>query len=67
MVNQFLILAMNRMAPLIVRRTGPVAVAAPTERAEPFAGTDAAAWLDDLRLFATGWVGGLIFFGTLIG
>ncbi len=26
-----------------------------------------AAWLADLRLFATGWVGGLIFFGTLLG
>jgi hypothetical protein len=24
-------------------------------------------WLDDLKLFATGWIGGLVFFGTLIG
>ncbi len=23
-------------------------------------------WLEDLRLFATGWVAGLIFFGTLL-
>ena len=23
-------------------------------------------WLKDLRLFATGWVAGLIFFGTLL-
>ncbi len=33
----------------------------------PFAGIDAVAWLDDLRLFATAWIGGLIFFGTLLG
>ncbi len=26
-----------------------------------------AQWLEDLRLFATGWIGGLIFFGTLLG
>jgi hypothetical protein len=25
-----------------------------------------AAWLQDLKLFAIGWVGGLVFFGTLI-
>lgn len=23
-------------------------------------------WLEDLKLFATGWVGGLVFFGTLL-
>lgn len=23
-------------------------------------------WLDDLRLFATGWLAGLVFFGTLL-
>jgi pseudouridine-5'-phosphate glycosidase len=59
--------AMNRLSPLIVRRTGPLAAALPREEAEPFAGTDAAAWLADLKLFATGWIGGLVFFGTLIG
>ncbi len=25
-----------------------------------------AEWLRDLRLFATGWVAGLVFFGTLL-
>ena len=40
--------------------------AAARERRTPFAGTDAAAWLDDLKLFATGWIGGLVFFGTLL-
>jgi len=57
---------MSRLAPLIVRRVGPMAATPPYEEAEPFAGTDAAAWLDDLKLFATGWLGGLVFFGTLL-
>ena len=58
---------MNRLSPLIVRRVGPRAAAVPLPRREPVAIAQAAAWLDDLRLFATGWVGGLIFFGTLLG
>ena len=66
MVNRLLMAAMSRLSPLIVRRVGPKAAALPIDEAEPFAGTDAAAWLDDLRLFATGWIGGLIFFGTLL-
>ena len=67
MVNHFLMAAMSRLSPLIVRRTGPWAAALPIEEAEPFAGTDAAAWLEDLKLFATGWIGGLVFFGTFLG
>jgi len=67
MVNGFLIAAVNRLSPLIIRRTGPRAAAMPAAAAEPFAGTDPAAWLEDLKLFATGWIGGLVFFGTLIG
>jgi len=59
--------AVNRLSPLITRRTGPRAAAVPMAAAAPFAGTDAGAWLDDLKLFATGWIGGLVFFGTLIG
>jgi hypothetical protein len=58
---------MNRMAPLIVRRPEAWAATLPAEVAKPFAGTDAASWLKDLRLFATGWIGGLVFFGTLFG
>jgi hypothetical protein len=27
---------------------------------------EAPAWIDDVRLFLTAWVGGLIFFGTLL-
>ena len=58
---------MNRLSPLIVRRAGPmaVAVAVPMARSQVFGGAEPAAWLEDLKLFATGWVGGLIFFGTL--
>jgi hypothetical protein len=55
---------MNRLSPLIVRRTGPWAAAIAYEDHLPFAGADAAAWFEDLKLFATGWIGGLIFFGT---
>jgi hypothetical protein len=67
MVNRFLMAAVNRLSPLITRRTGLRAAALPRAETTPFAGADAAAWLDDLKLFATGWVGGLVFFGTLIG
>jgi len=59
---------MNRLSPLIVRRPGPVrplAVAMPMPAHRPFAGAEPAQWLEDLKLFATGWIGGLIFFGTL--
>lgn len=54
---------MNRLSPLIARTVGayapsPVydAPGAYIERRDP---------LEDLKLFATGWVGGLVFFGTL--
>lgn len=60
-------MGMNRLSPLIVRRVGPLAATARWPQPEPFAGAEPAKWLDDLKLFATGWVGGLIFFGTLLG
>ena len=56
---------MNRLSSLIVRRVGPFAPPLAWERlaerreAEPDP-------LADLKLFATGWVGGLVFFGTLL-
>jgi len=59
--------AMNRLAPLITRRAGPRAAALPIAPSQAFAGAEPAAWLEDLKLFATGWIGGLVFFGTLIG
>lgn len=54
---------MNRLSPWIVRGSAPIAVAA--ARAEPF--VTEPEWLEDLKLFTTGWIGGLIFFGTLLG
>lgn len=56
---------MNRLSPLIARRPG-----AP---AQPLhfdwsIGTEEeqSRLLDDLKLFATGWLGGLVFFGTFL-
>jgi hypothetical protein len=59
--------AMNRLSPLITRRTGPQAAALPFDDDRPFPGAEPAAWLADLKLFAVGWLGGLVFFGTLLG
>jgi hypothetical protein len=58
--------AMNRLSPLITRRTGPWAAALPFDEGGAFEGAAPAAWLEDLKLFALGWVGGLVFFGTLL-
>lgn len=57
---------MSRLSPLIVRRVGPMAAALPLDESAPFAGLESSEWLDDLRLFTTGWIGGLIFFGTFL-
>jgi len=62
MVNQSLIHAMSRLAPIMVRQ---IALAS----SPAFGSTAPAApprWQEDLRLFLTGWVGGLIFFWTLL-
>jgi hypothetical protein len=56
---------MNRLSPLIVRRAGPLAPALQLEL--PWLTEEQHSELvDDLRLFATAWLGGLVFFGTLI-
>lgn len=57
---------MNRLAPLVRRRTRnpgsfPAAAVRPALELE-----QAVRWIEDARLFAIGWVGGLVFFGTLI-
>lgn len=58
---------MSRLSPLISRRAGPRAVALPVERSpEPVTEAQATAWLADLRLFATAWLGGVVFFGTFL-
>jgi hypothetical protein len=56
---------MNRLSPLIVRRAGAFAqplqidwnLGTPEQRSR---------LMDDLKLFATGWLGGLVFFGTFL-
>ena len=62
---------MSRLAPLITRlseRSAPIrALAVP----RPFSGLEllretAPAWSQDLKLFATVWLGGFVFFATLI-
>ncbi len=59
---------MSRLAPLITRRPGPIAVAVamPVVRAAPISEEQAALWLAELRLFVTAWLGGVVFFGTLL-
>ena len=52
---------MNRMAALIDRPAHPLHAPAEVDRRV----ADAPDPLADLKLFATGWVAGLIFFGTL--
>lgn len=34
--------------------------------ADPIDEPEASRLMDDLRLFATGWIGGLVFFGTFL-
>lgn len=58
---------MNRLSPLIVRKAGPHAAAAPYRSIFADVPAPSARNLDDLKLFATGWAGGLVFFGTLLG
>jgi hypothetical protein len=62
---------MNRLAPLITRSAPPQA--AIRARALPRADWTAARLLEtapglaeDFKLFATAWLGGLVFFGTLL-
>jgi hypothetical protein len=59
---------MNRLAPLIVRRSRALAYAAasPAPRAAFAAPEAQPAVSDELRLFATSLVGGLVFFSTFL-
>jgi hypothetical protein len=57
---------MNRLSPLIVRRVGPLAPAIDLDLPH-FTAEEVAGWLEDAKLFAIGWLGGLIFFGTYLG
>jgi hypothetical protein len=57
---------MSRLSPLITRRFGPHAAAARNEAAFEQE-KDLPAYLEDVKLFAIGWLGGLVFFGTFFG
>ena len=58
---------MSRLAPLITRNPGPSRAVALALPAAPAAShSEAAEWLADLRLFVTAWLGGVVFFGTLL-
>ena len=58
---------MSRLAPLITRNPGPIrAVALALPAAPAVSHSEAAEWLADLRLFVTAWLGGVVFFGTLL-
>jgi hypothetical protein len=67
MVNPLLRAAMNRLSPLIVRKVGRHAPALAWPAPFAFDAIPAAQWLKDLKLFATGWIGGLVVFGTFFG
>ena len=56
---------MNRLSPLIVRRVGAFAPQ-PRGGYPDRAGEARLDPLQDLKLFAKCWVGGLVFFGTLL-
>lgn len=59
---------MNRLSPLIVRRTGRFAPAAGIAVLDlPGEAEADGGLIDDLKLFAVAWLGGLVFFGTLFG
>lgn len=58
---------MNRLSPLIARRTGPFAPG--LTLAGDATDSDApmhAGWAEDAKLFVLGWLGGLVFFGTIL-
>jgi hypothetical protein len=57
---------MNRLSPLIVRHSGAAALPVQIDWIEELGGREPG-WLDDLKLFATGWLGGFVFFLTFLG
>lgn len=56
---------MNRCTPLITRRVGRMAIAPPCPLPRPVAAQNGGGG-EDIRLFLTGWLGGLVFFGTFL-
>ena len=58
---------MNRLSHLIVRRVGRFAPAIAYPAPFALEAMPIARWQQDLKLFTTGWVGGLVVFGTFFG
>lgn len=56
---------MNRLVPLIERPSRTPAAFAFPAKPVPVALETTASWLDHARLFAAGWVGGLVVFGAM--
>jgi hypothetical protein len=56
---------MNRLSPWIARRTRNEAAFTFPQGVAQLDLEQAAGWLQEARLFAAGWVAGLVFFGTL--
>lgn len=57
---------MNRLSPLIVRRTGRAAAARIALPTPPLTPEQTSELNENLKRFASGWLGGLIFFGTYL-
>lgn len=55
---------MNRLSPLITRKTGPFALAMALPM--PAAPSIAPEWQEDARQFLTAWIGGMVFFLTFL-
>lgn len=55
---------MNRLSPLIVRKTGRFAPALALPMPPPL--NIAPEWQEDARQFLTAWVGGMVFFLTFL-
>ncbi len=55
---------MNRLSPLIVRQVRQPA--RPFDQWREAAEEPKSAGMDDVQLFLTGWLGGLVFFGTFL-
>jgi hypothetical protein len=56
---------MNRLTPLISRRARSAASFPAAAARAPVELEEAVRWVEDARLFAFGWVAGLVVFGTL--
>ena len=68
-VNRLLMTGMNRLSPLIRRRERALAGVPATlavSEPRPQAGATSSV-TDDVKLFATAWCGGLVFFLTYLG